>query len=75
MPYLVSNIVEILDVEPEEEEQDESSLDLNTQVKGKCVVIKTSTRQVKLLFINEMLFILYFSKSSFLLKLYKFVFF
>jgi len=50
----VSNIVEILDVEPEEEEQDESSLDLNTQVKGKCVVIKTSTRQVILLSINEL---------------------
>lgn len=48
LPYLVSNIVEILDVEPEENEQDD--IDLNTQVKGKCVVIKTSTRQVKLFF-------------------------
>lgn len=55
LPYLVSNIVEILEVEPEEGEQDDMSyLDLNTQVKGKCVVIKTSTRQVPIY--NSLLF-------------------
>jgi len=46
LPYLVGNIVEILDVSPDdEEEEDGAAVDLDSQRKGKCVVIKTSTRQ------------------------------
>lgn len=46
LPYLVSSIVELLDVEPdEEEEEDGSHLDLDSQRKGKCAVVKTTTRQ------------------------------
>merc|ERR1739848_606768 len=42
LPYLVSNVIEILDVDPEE---DGANVDLDSQRKGKCAVIKTSTRQ------------------------------
>ena len=55
LPYLVSNVVEILDVskEDEEEEQSEAAMDIyvGKGKKGKekefdkCVVVKTSTRQ------------------------------
>eukprot|EP00307_Rebecca_sp_RCC1486_P002477 CAMPEP_0119406174 /NCGR_PEP_ID=MMETSP1335-20130426/605_1 /TAXON_ID=259385 /ORGANISM="Chrysoculter rhomboideus, Strain RCC1486" /LENGTH=487 /DNA_ID=CAMNT_0007430239 /DNA_START=50 /DNA_END=1514 /DNA_ORIENTATION=- len=46
LPYLVANIVEILDMDPEEEPiEDGSNMDLDAHRKGKCVVIKTSTRQ------------------------------
>jgi len=46
LPYLVGNIVEILDVVPDEdEEEDGGNVDLDSQRKGKCVVLKTSTRQ------------------------------
>lgn len=46
LPYLVANIVEILDMDAEEEpDEDGSSIDLDAHRKGKCVVIKTSTRQ------------------------------
>jgi len=46
LPYLVGNVVELLDVEPEEGgETDGASVDLDSQRKGKCAVIKTSTRQ------------------------------
>ncbi len=45
LPYLVGNIVEILDIKPEEEdEEDGANIDLDSQRKGKCVVLKTSTR-------------------------------
>ncbi|KAJ7459956.1 26S proteasome subunit P45 [Mycena latifolia] len=44
LPYLVANIVEILDVDPEVEE-DGANQDLDSMRKGKCAVIKTSTRQ------------------------------
>lgn len=45
LPYLVSTIVELLDVEPEAgEEEDWGHVDLDSQRKGKCAVIKTSTR-------------------------------
>ncbi|EGR28273.1 26S proteasome protein, macropain, putative [Ichthyophthirius multifiliis] len=45
MPYLISNVVEILDIEPEEgEDQDTAALDINSTRKGKAVVIKTSTK-------------------------------
>ena len=46
LPYLVSNIVEILEVEPDEAElEDQGATDLNNQISGKCVIIKTTTRQ------------------------------
>jgi len=44
LPYLVGNIVEILELE-EEEEEDGGATDVNAQRKGKSAVIKTSTRQ------------------------------
>ncbi|OJT03952.1 26S protease regulatory subunit 6A, partial [Trametes pubescens] len=44
LPYLVGNVVEILDVDPEGEE-DGGNRDLDSMRKGKCAVIKTSTRQ------------------------------
>lgn len=44
LPYLVGNIVEILDIE-EDEEEDGANVDLDSQRKGKAVVLKTSTRQ------------------------------
>eukprot|EP00245_Coleochaete_scutata_P004464 TRINITY_DN17101_c0_g1_i1.p1 TRINITY_DN17101_c0_g1~~TRINITY_DN17101_c0_g1_i1.p1 ORF type:complete len:431 (+),score=102.61 TRINITY_DN17101_c0_g1_i1:141-1433(+) len=46
LPYLVGNVVEVLDVNPEDEaEEDGANIDLDSQRKGKCVVLKTSTRQ------------------------------
>lgn len=46
LPYLVGNIVEVLDVKPEEEEEEDgATADLDSQRQGKCVVLKTSTRQ------------------------------
>ncbi len=44
LPYLVGNVVEILDIDKEEEE-DGANVDLDSQRKGKAVVLKTSTRQ------------------------------
>ncbi|CEI85557.1 hypothetical protein G6F70_004507 [Rhizopus microsporus] len=47
LPYLVGNVVELLDVDPDQEENETegANVDLDGQVKGKCAVIKTSTRQ------------------------------
>ncbi|CAL9748163.1 unnamed protein product [Musa acuminata subsp. burmannicoides] len=46
LPYLVGNIVEILEMNPEEEAEDDGAdIDLNSQRKEKCVVLKTSTRE------------------------------
>ncbi|KMZ70105.1 hypothetical protein ZOSMA_1G00760 [Zostera marina] len=46
LPYLVGNIVEILEMNPEDvAEEDGANIDLDSQRKGKCVVLKTSTRQ------------------------------
>eukprot|EP01098_Paradermamoeba_levis_P001426 TRINITY_DN1169_c0_g1_i4.p2 TRINITY_DN1169_c0_g1~~TRINITY_DN1169_c0_g1_i4.p2 ORF type:complete len:205 (+),score=75.00 TRINITY_DN1169_c0_g1_i4:59-616(+) len=45
LPYLVGNVVEILDLPAEDLEEDGSSLDLDSHREGKPVVIKTSTRQ------------------------------
>ncbi|KAJ2011189.1 26S proteasome regulatory subunit 6A, partial [Coemansia sp. S680] len=46
LPYLVSSVVEILDINPDiGEEEDGANIDLDSQRKGKCAVIKTSTRQ------------------------------
>merc|ERR1719400_2206985 len=41
------NVIEILDVDPEDlgVEEDGANVDLDSQRKGKCAVIKTSTRQ------------------------------
>jgi 26S proteasome regulatory subunit T5 len=44
LPYLVGNVVEILDVDPDSEE-DGANQDLDSMRKGKCAVVKTSTRQ------------------------------
>lgn len=44
LPYLVSNVIELLDIDPQEEEDDSAVL-MDSQAKGKCAVIKTSTRQ------------------------------
>jgi len=48
LPYLVGNVVELLDMDTtsEEIEEEGSSMDADSQAnKGKCAVIKTSTRQ------------------------------
>merc|ERR1712228_1011537 len=47
LPFLVANVIEILDVDPEELgiEEDGANVDLDSQRKGKSAVIKTSTRQ------------------------------
>lgn len=46
LPYLVGNVVEVLDVKPDDdEEEDGAAVDLDAQRKGKCVVLKTTTRQ------------------------------
>jgi 26S proteasome regulatory subunit T5 len=45
LPYLVSNVVEILDNQDEDEEEDGATIDADAQRKGKSVVVKTSTRQ------------------------------
>ena len=45
LPYLVSTVVEILDMDPQDEEEEGGNVDLDAQRKGKCAVIKTSTRQ------------------------------
>lgn len=43
LPWLVSNIVEILDIEPEVED-DGAPVDVEEKPDGKCIVVKTSTR-------------------------------
>ncbi|KAF1331641.1 26s protease regulatory subunit 6a, partial [Globisporangium splendens] len=45
LPYLVGNVVEILELEDDEDEQDGAATDVDAQRKGKSAVIKTSTRQ------------------------------
>jgi len=45
LPYLVSNVIELLDIDPEETEEEGAVVDLDARRKGKCSVIKTSTRQ------------------------------
>ncbi|KAF8820065.1 26S proteasome regulatory subunit, S6a family AAA ATpase [Cardiosporidium cionae] len=45
LPYLVANVVESLELEPEDAEEDGAAADIDSQRKGKCMVIKTSTRQ------------------------------
>lgn len=48
LPYLVSNIVEVIDPQ-EDGEEDGATADMNAELKEKAVVIKTSTRKVGLL--------------------------
>jgi len=46
LPYLVGNVVELLDMDPTAEEaEDGANVDLDATRKGKSAVIKTSTRQ------------------------------
>jgi len=45
LPYLVSNVIELLDMDPQGEEEEGANVDLDSQRKGKSAVIKTSTRQ------------------------------
>ncbi|ETN62211.1 26S proteasome regulatory subunit 6A-B-like [Anopheles aquasalis] len=46
LPYLVSSVIELLDMEVLDEEEDDGAVKmLDSQRKGKCAVIKTSTRQ------------------------------
>lgn len=47
LPYLVSNVVEVLEMAPDELDPEEgATMDLDAARKGKCAVIKTSSRQV-----------------------------
>lgn len=39
---------QLLDIDPEEEEEEGANVDLDSRRKGKCAVIKTSTRQVSI---------------------------
>ena len=46
LPYLVGNIVEVLEMQSEDDDEDDgANVDLDSQRRGKCVVLKTSTRQ------------------------------
>jgi len=45
LPYLASNVVEVIDPQ-EEGEEDGATADMNAELKEKAVVIKTSTRKV-----------------------------
>lgn len=45
--------IQLLDVDPDEEEEEGANVDLDSRRKGKCAVIKTSTRQVKRKRMNE----------------------
>lgn len=47
LPYLVSNIVEVLDMEADEEEEEDGAVSYQEAGgrRSKCVVLKTSTRQ------------------------------
>eukprot|EP01086_Lenisia_limosa_P004286 TRINITY_DN1941_c0_g1_i2.p1 TRINITY_DN1941_c0_g1~~TRINITY_DN1941_c0_g1_i2.p1 ORF type:complete len:429 (+),score=119.23 TRINITY_DN1941_c0_g1_i2:116-1402(+) len=46
LPYLVSNVVELLDLDNEEaDELDEGGIDMESQTKDKAAVVKTTNRQ------------------------------
>lgn len=50
LPYLVANVVELLEMDPNEDEEGEeegANVDLDSQRKGKCAVVKTTTRTVQ----------------------------
>lgn len=65
LPYLVANIVEVLELD-EELEEDGAAVDLNAVRKGKCVVVKTSTRQTGNTLGRSCLWIYNSSKTVFL---------
>lgn len=70
LPYLVSNVIEILDIDPQGDEEEGANVDLDSQRKGKCAVIKTSTRQVtKFVYLLKFFYFFYnfmFKKTYFL---------
>ncbi|EMR08109.1 26S protease regulatory subunit 6A [Pneumocystis murina B123] len=45
LPYLVGNVIEVLDMDPTTETEEGANVDLDATRKGKSAVIKTSTRQ------------------------------
>jgi len=45
LPYLVGHVVEVIDLQPEEDNEDGANVDLDSKRAGKCVVIKTTSRQ------------------------------
>merc|ERR1719203_2286706 len=45
LPHLVATVAEILDLEPEEDDEDGATQDIDMQRKGKSLVVKTTTRQ------------------------------
>ncbi|CAI5735260.1 unnamed protein product [Hyaloperonospora brassicae] len=45
LPYLVANVVEILELADDDDEQDGAATDVDAQRQGQSAVIKTSTRQ------------------------------
>lgn len=51
LPYLVANVVELLEVDPEGQEEG-ANVDLDSERKGKCAVVKTSTRTVRVFLFN-----------------------
>lgn len=53
LPYLVGNVVEILDMENEGDEEGAVKNEQNAKT-GKCAVIKTSSRQVRVLAFLEL---------------------
>lgn len=49
LPYLVANIVEVIDMKPEEE-IDPDAVDNKEELASKCAIVKTTTRQVDFIF-------------------------
>lgn len=45
LPHLVASVSEILDLEPEEDDEDGGAQDVDMQLQGKSVIVKTTTRQ------------------------------
>ncbi|XP_014247963.1 26S proteasome regulatory subunit 6A-B-like [Cimex lectularius] len=45
LPYLVANVVELLELKPEDTEEEGAAVDVDAKRQGRCVVVKTSTRQ------------------------------
>merc|ERR1719506_1746795 len=45
LPHLVANVAEILELEPDDDDEDGATQDIDMQRKGKSMVVKTITRQ------------------------------
>merc|ERR1719428_1471827 len=45
LPHLVANVAEILDMDPEEDDEDGATQDIDMMRNGKSLVVKTTTRQ------------------------------